>query len=343
MNQLRQVAAKERHGPILWWFFLLIMTNLALLCMVHQHSRQRAVVYGIFLSVAWLAPLALLRARAAPRRAGQPAPEPGEDTFVAWHRYARALGRVLMYYEEIRERPPEISRKLYEARADLRDTLRAHPLRDDLERVCQRIREGAIVPTQAWFAQKFDPEIRALANEYEQAAAAQMGEDRRLLALQRAVENAAALMSRRCMPRMLESERLQCATNCAWLAAQSAAVHAGQISPVDLAEMLVIEWSDFSQPWQPAQALDRALQRLAQATSAPVVPATAEVLAASPVDATTRQGTIVYRGGKRYRRVRVHRQRARRRRYRPGAQIAAIFLSFAQWIRYSLRAWMLYR
>ena len=41
------------------------------------------------------------------------------------------------------------------------------------------------------------------------------------VALQAAVEKSAAMMTRNCMPRMLERERLACAMNCAWLAVQA--------------------------------------------------------------------------------------------------------------------------
>jgi hypothetical protein len=83
---------------------------------------------------------------------------------------------------------PELRRTIHAAREDLRDTFKAHPLRDDLERVCQRIRAGALRETKDWFAREYRRDIRELANEYEQAAAAGMDPDQRLLALQGAVE-----------------------------------------------------------------------------------------------------------------------------------------------------------
>ena len=208
MNRLRQVATSERRGPIVWWFVLLLATNLVLLVLAYKYSWRWTAFFGALLMAAWVAPLALMHARAAPRRAKRMPPQPGEGTFDEWAQYARTLGRLVMYYGDILDLSPEIRRKLKDAQADLRDTLRAHPLRDDLERVCERIRAGAVEPIKDWFARKHDPEIRALENAYEQAASVRMDEDFHLLTLQAAVENAAALMTRSCMPRQLVRDGL---------------------------------------------------------------------------------------------------------------------------------------
>ena len=331
MKQLRQAAARERQVPILWWFLIMLLAGGALVALVFRQSPAAAVLLAILLATAWLAPLVALLSLAAPPRAKGPAPEPGAGTFDEWLRQARQLGRVLLYYEDVPQLPPDIRHALRAARADLRDTLGAHPLRDDLERVCRRVREGAIPEVKDWFAREYRADIRELANDYEQEVAAGMEENKRLLALQEAVEKAAAMMSRNCMPRMQERQRLACARDCAWLAVQAAVVHTGQISPVDLAEMLVIEWSDFSEPWQPASALHRALARLASKAAAPVPPPPPP------------EGEVVIREGRRYRRVRVRRKHRRvHSRYR-GPGVWDILKSFGQWLRYSARSWLLYR
>jgi hypothetical protein len=332
MNRLRQAAARERRAPTFWWLLLMMATGGALVAMVHDHSRQGAILVAILLAASWVAPLVAFLSLMMPRRAKKAAPAPGEGTYDEWMKQARLIGRVLLYYEENHGISPELRRTIHAAREDLRDTFKAHPLRDDLERVCQRIRAGALRETKDWFAREYRRDIRELANEYEQAAAAGMDPDQQLLALQGAVSNAAALMSRNCMPRMLERERLACAVDCAWLAVQAAVMKGGTVSPVDLAEMLVIEWSDFSEPWQPARALQLALDRLARPDESEPVPAPDET-----------PGNVVIRNGKRYRRVRVrhkHRRHARRSR---GPSLVDVFLSFGQWLRYSIRAWMLYR
>ena len=332
MDQLQQAAKRERRAPIFWWLIVMAATGGALVVMVYDHSRLLAYFLGILLAAAWAAPLVAMQSLAAPPRAKKPAPEPGEGTYDDWKRQALLLGRVLLYFGDNPNLSPEVHRSLREARADLRDTLKAHPLRDDLERVCSRVRAGAIRDMKDWLSREYRHDIRELANEYEQAAAG-TDADQRLLALQRAVGKAAAMMSRNCMPRMLERQRLICATDCAWLAVQAAVERPGQVSPVDLAEMLVIEWSDFSEPWQPARALRLALDRLARRPDAP-----------DPVPAPDgADGHVVIRNGKRYRRVRVRHKHRRHSHRSRGPSLVDVFLSFRQWLRYSIRAWMLYR
>ena len=344
MQQLRQAAARERRVPIVWWLLLMVATGGALVGAVHHHSPHGSVYLAILLAAAWAAPLVALQSLAAPRRARKSAPAPGTGSFADWLAQARMLGRVLLYYQDNPELPLDLQQEIRAARADLRDVLGAHPLRDDLERVCGRVRTGAIRQAKDWFAREYRRDIRELANVYEQEAAAGMDADARMLALRQAVEKAAALMSRNCMPRMLERERLACAVDCAWLAVQGAVAGPEHISPVDLVEMLVIEWSDFSEPWLPATALRRALSRLDRADALPA-PAAPAVAPPPPPPPGAARGDVVVRNGKRYRRVRVRRKHRRhhRRFWNRGPSLADVFLSFGQWVRYSIRAWMLYR
>ena len=339
MQQLRQAAARERRAPIYWWLLLMVASGGALVWMVHDHSRHGAFFVAILLAAAWAAPLVALQSLAAPPRSRKPAPAPGTGGFAEWLAQTRMLGRVLLYYQDNPELPPDLQQEIRAAREDLRDVMGAHPLRDDLERVCGRVRAGAIRSVKDWFAREYRHDIRELANEYEQEAAAGMDADKRMLALQRAVEKAAALMSQNCMPRMLERERLACAVDCAWLAVQGAVAGPTGVSPVDLVEMLVIEWSDFSEPWLPATALQRALDRLAR----PAAPVPPPPVPPPPPDES--RAAVVVRNGKRYRRVRVRRKRRRHQRHfwNRGPSLADVFRSFGQWVRYSIRAWMLYR
>ncbi len=330
MKQLREAVTRERRAPIYWWFALLALTTGGWLWAVWQHSPHGAMMLGVLVVTAWVAPLVALYSLTAPRHPLHAAPAPGTGSFREWQKQARRLGQLLLYYGDVPDLPNALRESLHAARADLRDTLRAHPLRDDLERVCARIRDGAVREVKAWFAREYRRDIRSLADEYEQTYSAGMDPDRRLLALQNAVEKAVVMMSRNCMPRMLERERLACATQCAWLAVQGAAQQGG-VAPVDLAEMLVIEWSDFTEPWQPAQALARAMARLeppveSAATATPVV-------VAPPT-------------GKRYRRVRVrakHRRPRHAHRRDRGPSIAEILMSFGLRLRYSFRSWLLFR
>jgi hypothetical protein len=334
MKQLREAAARERRFPIFWWLFLMVLTGGMFVAAIYDRAPHAAWLIGVLLAAAWSAPILALYSLIPPRRSQNPVPVPGAGTFNEWMKQARLLGRVLIYYEENREAPAELRRTIRAARNDLRDTLRAHPLRDDLERVCQRIRDGAINETKEWFWSEFHYLVWDVAHQYEKAVAAGIGEDERLAALLAAVENSAALMARICMPRMLERERLACAVDCAWLAAQAAAGHGGQVSPIDLAARLVIEWSDFSEPWQPARELRLALGHLEGAASvfAPAPAEAVETAAPGPYGANST--------GRKFRRVRVKVRRKRRHR---GPSFLDILLSFGQWVRYSIRSFMLYR
>ena len=81
------------------------------------------------------------------------------------------------------------------------------------------------------------------------------------------------------------------------------------------------------------------LARLSQDAGLSGVVAAAEDAAAAPAD-----GGIVIRNGKRYRRVRV-RSRSSRRHHRRhlGPSVFDNLLSFGQWVRYSVRSWLLTR
>ncbi len=334
MNQLQQAATRERRAPIFWWLMMMVATGGALVVMVHSLSRSTALFLAVMLVAAWVAPMVAQHSLVAPRRAKRPPPRPGEGSHGEWREQANLLGRVLLYYGENRDLPPGMRQEIQAARGDLHDTLKSHPLRDDLERVCQRIREGALRKMKDWYWLEYSHRIREILREYERETGATADEDERLLALQAAVENAAAAMARSCMSRMLERERLICAQNCAWLASQCAQGRSGTVSPIELAAMLVIEWSDFSEPWQPARMLQRAMARLREGQLPAAEPALAADAAAEAAPAP-----------KKYRRVRVRIRRKRYRHPRPyrGPSILDVLLSFGQWVRYSVRAWTLYR
>lgn len=330
MKYLRHAAARERWIPILWWFQMMFVMGIALFAMVRRHSPPLAILMAMLVVVGWAAPLVAIFSLSVPARAKVPAPAPGTGSFKEWLAQVRALARLLMYYEENSDLPVGVRRALHDARWDLRATLKSHPLREDLERVCQRIRAGAIREMKTWLWLEYHHRMQDIQAQYRQALVAAADDDGRLMLLQETVEDAAAWMTRHCMPRMLERERLACASNCAWLASQAAAVQAGQVSPIELAAALVVEWGDFSEPWRPARVLRRALARLE------TVPA--ETAGAAPAG---EGGDVVVRNGKRYRRVRVRRKR-RHHHYR-GPSFVDILLSFGQWVKYTLRAWLLYR
>lgn len=347
MNQLRQAAARERRAPLVWWTVMALLMGGGLYLLLRLHSPFLAGLLIFFLAGAWAAPVLALASLAAPRRATEPPPAPGQGSFAEWKHQAHLLGRVLLYYGDISELPPEVQDRLRHAREDLRDTLRAHPLRDDLERVCGRIRSGALAAVKDWLWREFGPRIQEMMRQTEQRRSEATDANERLLLLQQAVEKAAACMSRAAMPRMLERERLVCAHDCAWLAATAVDHHHAPLIAVELAAQFVIEWSDFSEPWRPVCSIcgevpDRP-QALATAASPPVSAASREAEPPVVVAPAASDTSVVIRNGKRYRRVRVRRKSSRRQHSSGGPSVRDILFSFGQWVRYTVRSWLLYR
>lgn len=345
MHRLREAAARERRFPILWWLFLMVLTGGMFFVVVYHTSPPAAWLVGVLLLAAWAAPILALQSMTPPRRPATPVPPPGLGSFSDWKKQARLIGRMIIYYEENRDIPQDLRRALGRAAHDLRDTLRSHPLRDDLERICSRVREETFQQMKDWLWRNNSRYVRTVQNHYAKALHGAASEDERLVLLQNAVEDAAAEMARQCMPRLLERERLMCARDCAWLATQTVGGMTGKISPIALAAALVVEWSDFSEPWQPARMLHRATARL---DLTPAVAMESESsLSGEPASASAATGTqtekFVIRNGRRYRRVRVRRSGRRRSRRARGPTLLNILLSFGQWVRYSVRSWMLYR
>ncbi|MDY0150491.1 MAG: hypothetical protein RBT03_10460 [Kiritimatiellia bacterium] len=349
MNQLRQAAVRERRAPLVWWTFIALLMGGGLYLLLRPTSPFLAGLLVFFLAGAWAAPVLALVSLTAPRRATKPPPASGQGSFAEWNHQARLLGRVLLYYGDIPELPPTVQDRLRQARDDLRDTLRSHPLRDDLERVCGRIRRGALATVKDWLWQEFGPRIQDMMRETEQRISTTTDENERLRLLQAAVENAAACMSRAAMPRMLERERLACAHDCAWLATSAVNIHHTPLAAIELAAKGVIGWSDFSEPWQPVCSICGEVADLPPAPAADEAPLAAPLPgdAASPAAIAPAVATdappVVIRNGKRYRRVRVRRKLSRRRHHPGGPSVRNILFSFGQWLRYSLRAWFLYR
>ena len=350
MKQLQQAAARERQAPVVWWLVMAVAMGAGLVRMLAHRSTSAAVLLAVLLAAGWAAPLVAQLSLAAPRRSRRPMPAPGEGRYRDWLAQARLLARVLLYHGDHPELPPELRRNLREAREDLRDTLRAHPLREDLERVCLRIREGGLRELKRWLWRECRSRARRIRQEYERLVAEGLDEDERLVALQGAMEDAAAMASRRCMPRMLEHERLVCAHDCAWLAAQ--AINGGsEGAAIELAAALVVEWCDFSEPWQPARVLHRALESLrrhpapdesAQEEAGPAAEA-APPAGEDPAPAEEGAGEAPRRRHRVRVRVRSRRSHRRHSRTHRGPGLVDILLSFGQWLRYSVRAWMLYR
>ena len=350
MNVLKRAAAREQLLPFIWWMGIAMAMWLLLLVLMFHHSMAGFVVIAIAGPLGWAVPLVLTRALSAPQRAKVPAPLPGHGRYRDWVRQVSLLGRVLMYHEDNPDLPRDLRHRLHATREDMGGLLRAHSPLEDLVQLCEDVRQGILPELKQTFWGHFRSRVRDLRVQYERELAGGMEPDCQLACLQEAVEGAAALATRYCIPRMLERERLYCAHACAWLAAHgSRGVHA-DLSPIDLAAALVVEWCDFSEPWLPAIVLQRAVTRLkesAQADAAELAQAAAAAAAATSAPPEECPGApAAALPAKRVKvRVRVKRRSGHRRhcRHYRGPGMWDIMLSFIQWLRYSVRSWLLYR
>jgi hypothetical protein len=345
MQQLRQAAARERRAPIYWWLLLMAVSGGALVGMVHAHSRPGAFFVAVLLAAAWRAPLVALHSLAAPPRAKKPAPAPGTGGFHDWLAQARMLGRVLLYYQDNPDLPPDLQQEIRAAREDLRDVLRAHPLRDDLERACGRVRAGAIRSVKDWFAREYRRDIRELANEYEQAAAAGMDPDKRM-----ARPAAGRGKSRgRDEPQLHAPDAGARAPGLRRRLRLAGRAGRGRRSGTPFARRSGRDAGDRMERFLGAVAAGHRAAARAGAAGPRGCAARAGTAAGGGIGGRrrVRAGARRYRHphGKRYRRVRVRRKHRRHHRHfwSRGPSLADVFVSFGQWLRYSIRAWMLYR
>ena len=368
-------AAREQCGVLLWWTALWLVQAAVLLALVHARWPQYAVPAAILQLAALLAPLAARWSLLPPRRAKRPPPS-GNAPYADWIVPVRMLGRFLLYQEHNPNLSPGTLDSLRAAGADLHETLRHHPLSDDLERAHDKIRSGPLLLWKADCWTRCRPEADALAARF---AALPPGALDPYLSRFNALWSVARLAIRHCMPDLLEQETYK---------AQNATVHLalllrqlGVLPHVPLHRLAVlcaIEWSDFSLPWIPSDVVARiqALPFLGEATDAavpappppeplpppppadipPPPPTPPPPAAPTPAPGATINGIPPREG--RSRRHHRHssfrsadaippRHRRHRSRLTPDAReihrIRNIFLTFAQRIRYTLRAWFLYR
>jgi len=355
MKYLRNAAKRERRAPILWWFLMILTMGTMLCILIWPHSHDFSIFLAFLLAGTWFAPVMAFYSLSAPRRAKSPSPEPGKGSYSQWIKQARLLGRLLLYYDENKELSPETHKAIRAASQDLRDTLKAHPLSDDLERVCGRIRSSALQKAKEDFWQTTRPRVEELIHAMEEEIATSVDRDEVPVIRHRAMEDVAALMARHCMPRLLERERLACAVECSWLGTVAVYAVDGMSSPIQVAARLVIEWSDFSEPWRPAKMLRHVLKQMSLSVpmvtepdkmwisalelGEPVEADSPAALEAEPVTVAVPIETPDAAPKRRRVRVRVRRSRHQKR----GLSILDILFSFGQWIRYAIRSWMLYR
>ena len=261
-----------------------------------------------------------------------------------------------------------MQRELLEAHRELRAVLRAHPLGDDLERECTRLRNGPmhLARRTAWLS--VWPQVKDLeARWHDSSGDGGLASAARQHLLHELVGAAAAAATGGVLPRLLERERWECVELSTDYALQLAAAPGHPlVSPIALAAALAIDWSDFSVPLDPETTRANIAAFFAENGISPAAtPATDNLQPAAPGAPGFLQPPVAPHPAvsagqpapaappapKRYRRVRV-KVRHERHRHRsvvtrlfgePFASVRRGIVSFAQWLRYAFRAWWMYR
>lgn len=365
-TEQRRAATRERLAFAGWWAALALVCGAGLVVFVWTRWPTVGLFAAIVLAGAWLGPILAWASLRAPRRNAEPWPAPGAG-YGPWRRQANAIGRMLLYHQEDPALPLNVQRELREAHRELRSVLRAHPSGDDLERECTRLRNGPLFLARrtAWLS--VWPQVKDLEARWRESS----GDDSTASAvrqhlLHELVGAAAVAATGGVLPRLLARERWECVELSTDYALQLAAVPGRPlVSPIALAAALAIDWSDFSLPLDPETTRANIATFFAQSgISLPATPATDnQQLAApdipEPLQAPTvppavsaeQLATAVPPAPKRYRRVRVkvrhdhHRHRSLFSRLfgEPFGSVRRGFVSFSQWLRYSFRAWWMYR
>ena len=347
-TEQRRAATRERLAFAGWWAALALMCGAGLVAFVWARWPTIGLFAAVALAGAWLGPVLAWASLRAPRRNDAPWPAPGA-AYDAWRRQANALGRLLLYHQEDPALPQTVRRELLQAHRDLRRVLRARPSGDDLERECTRLRDGPVrlAKKTAWLA--VWPTVKDLEAAWRESTATHTGADRHHL-LHELVGAAAAAATEGSLPRLLARERWECVELCTDYALQLAAAPGRPlVSPIALAAALAIEWADFSIPFDPETPRATLVAFLVEAGE--TLPPRAFEAPPPPPSEPAEPPAPPSPSQKHYRRVRVrvrherhhHRSLLRRLVDEPLSSVRRGCFSFAQWIRYALRSWFLYR
>ena len=347
-TEQRRAATRERLAFAGWWAALALVCGAGLVAFVWARWPTVGLFAAVTLAGAWLGPVLAWASLRAPRRNEAPWPAPGA-AYDAWRRQANALGRLLLYHQDDPALPQTVRRELLQAHRDLRRLLRARPSGEDLERECTRLRDGPVrlAKKTAWLA--VWPTVKDLEATWRESAATHTGADLHHL-LHELVGAAAAAATEGSLPRLLARERWECVELCTDYALQLAAAPGRPlVSPIALAAALAIEWADFSIPFDPEPPRATLVAFLAEAGE--TLPPRAFEAPPPPPSEPAEPPAPPFPSQKHYRRVRVrvrherhhHRSLLRRLVDEPLSSVRRGCFSFAQWIRYALRSWFLYR
>ncbi len=350
-TEQRRAATRERLAFAGCWAGLALACGAGLVAFVWARWPTLGLFAAVTLGGAWLGPILAWASLRAPRRNETPWPAPGAGA-DAWRRQANALGRMLLYHQDDPAIPKNVRRELVQAHRELRGVLRTKPSAEDLERECIRLRDGPVrlAKRTAWLA--VWPSVKDLEGVWRESVSTHAGAARQHL-LHELVGSAAAAASEGVLPRLLARERWECVELATDYALQLAAAPGRPlVSPIALAAVLAIEWSDFAIPFDPEPPRTRLAAFLAaEAPACTVAPAAPPVAVPPPAVEVTPPAEAPPPPLKRYRRVRVrvrherhhHRSLLRRLFGNPLESVRRGCFSFAQWLRYALRAWWLYR
>lgn len=256
MDLLRQAAKRERSGTGVWWGVMAAVGGAAAVALLWRSHPTMAKAAAALWALGWAAPLVAAASLRSPAPTGAP-PKKGGGTWDQWRALCTGLGRMLAWgMATCPDR--EMREKMASAEKDLRDTLGAHPLKDDLERVCLRVATHAVAPLQTWFWREWlSGSAAQLRAEAERFMAEEEDEDGRMEVLSEAMENGAAKAMRCLYPAMLATEQEAGADACV-LAAWQGAKPGDPL--VELAMALCLERGSMTRPWQPVRARAHALR-----------------------------------------------------------------------------------
>lgn len=256
MELLRQAAKRERSGTGVWWGAMAAVGGAAAVALLWRSHPTMAKAAAALWTLGWAAPLVAAASLRSPAPTGAP-PKKGGGTWDQWRALCTGLGRMLAWGTATCP-DREMREKMASAEKDLRDTLGAHPLKDDLERVCLRVATHAVAPLQTWFWREWlSGSAAQLRAEAERLMEEEEDEEGRMEILSGAMADGAAKAMRCLYPSMLATEQEAGADACV-LAAWQGAKPGDPL--VELAMALCLERGSMTRPWQPVRARAHALR-----------------------------------------------------------------------------------
>lgn len=331
---LYREAERERWAPGIWWLGVAVIEGIVLTWLLSTSVVEGAVVFAVCLTIILLAPIWSLFSSAGPKRVKElPAPDASYDE---WYAYAKLFGKLLLFFESNPNLDAEMRKNLKSAHADLRDTLRAHPLRDDLIRVVNRIQNGPLTILW-WYLWKANRDmIRTLSLDYEAANQNTADMQRSLGLFRKTTMAVASNMTQYCLPQLLARERLKCASECMRVALIMSPRYPN-VSPIVITGLLVLEWINFSIPWDQKAVEKRVGDKIHDPNTQVEELSAEEAAPSAPAD----KDEIPLHRHSGHRKRRRRRSRHSKRHWKNWVPVRAA-RTFGNRVHYRLKAWWLY-